>query len=495
MLGGETADRTINAGSLVISPGFIDIHSHSDYTLLVNPRAESKVRQGVTTEVVGNCGSSAAPVRRNYREYLEKRVTPLLGGATLSYDWTSVGDYLERLDRERVALNVVSYVGHGTVRIDVMGFDDREPTRKELRGMEELVEEAMQDGAIGLSSGLVYSPGCYAKTDELVSLARVAARHGGIYASHIRDEGDALMESVNEAIEIGERGGVPVEIAHHKATLPRNFGKVKESLRVMEEARGRGVDVTCDQYPYVAGSSGLTYLLPHWSLEGGTEKLLERLRDPVMRAKIRADMEGKGPGWDNVLLAYCQKNRELDGKSIAEVAKARRVDPYDAVFDILLGNETAVTIVLFTMSEEDVETVMRSPLMMVGSDGRAVAPYGPLSAGKPHPRYYGTFVRVLGRYVREKKILTLESAIRKMTSLPARRLGILDRGLVKEGMWADLTLFAHRSVADRATFTEPHQYASGVAYVIVNGEVVVEKGEHTGAGPGRALRGSGYSER
>jgi len=495
MLAGESADRIIDGSGLIVSPGFIDIHSHSDFTLLVNPRAESKVRQGVTTEVVGNCGSSAAPVEKRFREYLEKWVTPLLGGAKLNYDWTTMGDYLERLDHEKISLNVASYVGHGTVRIVAMGFDDRDPTRSELKEMERLVEEAMLGGAFGLSSGLVYSPGCYAKTGELISLAKVAVKFGGIYASHIRDEGDALIESVNEAIEIGERASIPVQISHHKATLPRNFGKVKETLKNIEEARGRGVDVTFDQYPYVAGSSGLTYLLPHWSLEGGIEKLLDRLRSPALRMKIRRDMKGKGPGWEDVLLAYCQRSKDLEGKTIAQAAESRRADPYDLVFDLLLADEAAVTIVLFTMSEEDVEAVMRSPFMMVGSDGRAVAPYAPLSSGKPHPRYYGTFVRLLGRYVRERKVLTLESAIRKMTSFTASRLGLFDRGLVKEGMWADLALFDSESVLDRATFAEPHQYASGVEYVIVNGEVVVERGNHTGARSGRVLRGAGYADR
>jgi len=485
-LRGSRADRRIDARGLMVAPGFIDIHSHSDFTVLVDRRAESKITQGVTTEVVGNCGSSAAPMSPEVRAYRERYMRAQLG-EEFRFEWESMDDYMKLIDRDGVSLNIAPLVGHGTVRQNVMGFERRPPTDDELREMGRLVREAMEDGAWGLSTGLIYPPSCYAEKEEIIELARILADYGGVYFTHIRGEGDTLFDALREAIEIGERAGVPVEIAHLKASGRRNWGKTAEALRIIEEARGRGVDVTFDQYPYTASSTGLTAYLPDWAHEGGTEKLLERLRDPECRRRIASE-EGKlERDWDAVMIAFAKNHPQYEGKTIMEVAKIEGKEPIEAVFDLLLSEEGQVNIVAHGLSEEDVRRVMRSPYMMVGSDGRAVSPRGILGLGKPHPRYYGTFPRVLGHYVREG-VLTLQEAVRRMTSYPAQRLGLRDRGLLREGMKADITIFDPERVRDEATFKDPHRFASGIPYVLVNGKLVIDGYGHTGALPGRALR-------
>jgi len=486
-LGDADAERRIDARGLIVAPGFIDIHTHSDYTVLVDPRVESKVRQGVTTEVVGNCGSSAAPMNSEVKAYREKYMRSQLG-EDFEFNWATMEDYLDLVDRDGASFNVVALVGQGTVRQNVMGHEDRPPTDTELADMRRLVAEAMEDGAWGMSTGLIYTPSCFAETDEIVELAKVVAEYDGIYFSHIRGEGETLLEAVKEAIEIGERAGVPVEIAHFKASGKKHWGKTKESLRLVGEGRRRGVDVTFDQYPYIASSTGLAALLPHWAQEGGAERLLERLADPEMRRKIAEGPATVTRDWDAVMVAFARNHPNYEGKSITEIAELEGKEPMDAVFDLLLAEDAQVNIVSFGMSEEDVKRVMSSPYMMVGSDGRAVAPRGILGRGKPHPRYYGTFPRVLGHYVREKGVLRLEEAVRKMTSLPAQRIGLRDRGLLKEGFKADITIFDPGRVKDEATFTDPHRFASGIPYVIVNGTIVVDNSEHTGVLPGKALR-------
>ncbi len=492
------AKVVIDAEGLIVSPGFIDIHSHSDFTVLVDPRAMSKIMQGVTTEVVGNCGSSAAPMNDFLRDYREKYLKPMLG-EELILDWETMDEYFKRLEANGIAVNIASYVGHGTVRACVMGFDDREPTSSELEEMKELVAKAMEDGAVGLSTGLIYTPGCYAKTEEIIELAKVAAEYNGIYASHIRGEGDTLLEAVKEAIRIGREASIPVEISHFKASGKRNWGKVKDAIKMIIEARRKGIDVTADQYPYIASSTGLVALLPKWAREGGAEKIIERLKDQNIRSKIREEMietySLRGEDyWDRVVISQADKHTEFEGKSISEIAKLLGKSPVNAVLDLLLEEETLVRMVSFGMCEEDVETVMKIPWVMVGSDGRAVSPTGALGKGKPHPRYYGTFPRVLGRYVREKGIISLEMAIRKMTYLPAWRLGFRDRGIIREGAWADIVIFDPDEITDKATFTDPHQFPVGIEYVIVNGEVVVNRGKHTGKLPGRVLRKSDYKK-
>jgi len=483
---GSDAERHIDARGLIIAPGFIDIHGHSDYSVLIDPRVESKVRQGVTTEVSGNCGKSPAPMSPEVRAYREQYMRAQVGD-DFKFSWETMEDYLALIDGRGAAFNVVALVGQGTVRQNVMGFEDRPPTDAELREMRRLVAEAMEDGAWGMSSGLVTTPSCYADTDELVELAKVVAEHGGVYFCHIRGEGDTLLEALGEAIEIGERANVPLEIAHFKASGRENWGKTEESLKLVEEARRHGVDITFDQYPYTASSIGLSAMIPPWAHEGGVEKLLERLRDPETRRRIAEGPARLTRDLDAVVIASAPNHPHYEGKAVTEIARLEGKDPMDAVFDLLLAEEAQVSMVSFGMCEGDVRRVMRSPYMMVCSDGKGVAPQGITGRGKPHPRYYGAFPRVLGHYVREG-VLVLQEAVRKMTSMPAQRLGLRDRGLLREGFKADITLFDPDGVKDEATFKDPHRFASGIPYVIVNGIIVVDDSEHTGALPGKALR-------
>jgi len=478
------AERRIDCRRLVVAPGFIDIHSHSDFPVLLDPRGESKVRQGVTVEVVGNCGTSAAPMNSEVRAYRENYMGNQF---TRDFIWETMEDYLNLIDERGASFNVVALAGHGTVRQNVMGFEMRAPTDSELRAMRRLIAEAMEDGAWGMSTGLIYPPSCYADTDEIVELARVLPEYRGVYFSHIRGEGDTLLDAVKEAITIGERTGVPVEVAHFKASGGRNWGKTEQSLRLIEDARRRGLDITFDQYPYIASSTGLTALLPDWALEGGAKKLLDRLRNPEERQKIAESPSTEERNWDNTVVSSARSHSQYEGKSISEIARLEGKAPFNAVFDLLLAEEAQVNVVIFEMSEDDVRQVMHSPYMMVGSDGRAVAPGGALGSGKPHPRYYGTFPRILGYYVREG-VLTIQEAVRKMTSFPAQRLGLRDRGLLREGFKADITIFDPDKVKDEATFTDPHRFPMGIPYVIVNGTIVVDKAAHTGALPGKALR-------
>lgn len=477
--------KTIDASGLVVAPGFIDMHSHSDFPLLVNPRNESKIRQGVTTEVIGNCGASAAPVTEEKLDLLKEQAD--LDSLELEWDWLTMGEYFARLKGQGTALNVVALIGHGTVRAAVMGFDDRAPTATKLGSMKDLIEQAMRDGAWGISTGLIYAPSFYADTEELIELSKVVAECGGIYASHIRGEGNTLLDAVSEAITIGQEAGLPVQLSHHKATGKANWGKVVQSLELIDRARAEGFDVTADQYPYIAASNGLADSLPGWMHVGGKVELLNRLRDPAVRKRLCQEMKKSQGYWENVKIAYCKINKDYEGMSIEAVAGLRKVDVYEAVFDLLREEEATVGIVHFCIAEEDVLTVMQHKAVMIGSDGSALATYGVLNRGKPHPRSYGTFPRVLGKYVREEKILSLEEAIRKMTSLPAKKLGLAGRGLLAEGMQADITVFDPQTVRDRATYIDPHRYPDGIDYVLVNGTVVIEQGEHTGKLAGRVL--------
>jgi len=492
-LSSTKSEEALDAKGLVVAPGFIDMHAHSDFSLLINPLAESKVKQGVTTEVIGNCGSSAAPLDEFLKE--ETRETlPVLKEAKLKLDWSSMDEYLNRLERKGIALNVVPLVGNGNIRALVMEYNSRRPSKSELEKMKGFLAETMKEGAFGLSSGLIYPPSCYADTEELIELCKVVAKYGGIYTSHIRGEGKTLFDSVREAIEIGKKAGVPVEISHHKASGKSNWGKVKQTLNMISEARTAGVDVTCDVYPYLAGSTGLDALLPTYAWEGGIEKLVKRLKNPEIRNRLKREMKAGQPNlfsagdWDAIMIAYCRGHREYEGKTIAEIARQMRIDPFDFVFDLLIEEKASVMIVLFTMCEKDMRTVLRHSVSMIGSDSSATAPYDVLGKGKPHPRTYGTFPRVLGEYVRRKKLLTLENAIRKMTSFPAQKLKLKDRGLVRKGMWADITVFNPEKIVDKATYAKPHQYAVGIKYVMVNGKVVIANGKHTKKLPGKALR-------
>jgi N-acyl-D-amino-acid deacylase len=488
----QDAKYTIEAQGLHVAPGFIDPHTHSDLTLLVNPRAESKIRQGVTTEVVGNCGGSPAPLFHAAVEEARAEAHPL----GLDVTWTRMAEYLERLRHPGTAVNVVPLVGHNTVRGAVLGFDDVQPTPDQQTEMERLVVEAMEQGARGLSTGLFYPPGFYAQTEEVVGLARMAARHDGIYASHIRSETDRLLEAVTEAIEIGEQAGIEVEISHVKLEGYRNWEGVDRLLAMLEDASSRGVRIGCDQYPYVAGVSWLAYILPYWAQAGGTKAVANRLRDPKVRAELREDWKENRAQWENrggmrdwtdLLITDCDPLPEVLGKNIAEIAADEGKDPLDAALDLIAVSGGQVECVCFGQLEANVRILMRHPLVVVGSDGEALAPYGVLALGKPHPRNYGTFPRVLGHYVREEKVLSLEQAVKKMTSVTAERFGLADRGVIREGAWADLVLLDALTVADKATYDNPHQYPAGIPYVLVGGEVVIDRGQHTGALPGQVL--------
>jgi N-acyl-D-amino-acid deacylase len=497
----EKGTSVIEAQGLVVAPGFIDMHSHSDITLIVNPKAESKVRQGVTTEVVGNCGGSAAPVRGLAIDQEAKRYG-------VNADWKSFSKYFKRLE-EGVAVNVASLAGHGTIRQCVMGMEDRAPTSRELDEMKVLVDEAMRDGAFGLSSGLVYPPGRYADTFELVELCRVVARFGGLYTSHIRGERETILEALKEAIEIGERSGVAVQISHHPAKIGA-WGRSVDTLAMLDKASNRGVDVTCDMHPYIGGSTSLSALLPPWAQVGGSDKIVQRLKIPGEREKIRVDMlEEKIPGpgpcglvkrgmWEKILISSYPEEWPI-GRSIGEIAIEKGVDPFTVYFDLLVVSGAAGSVVGFYYNEEDIRNVLKHPKSMIGSDGYALAPYGVLGGGRNHPRSYGTFPMVLRKYVRglsrselvydeAAKVVSLEEAVMKMTSMPAKKLELADRGLIKVGYWADVVVFNPDTVADTASYLDPYKYPVGIGHVLVNGVPVIRNGDHTGSLPGRVLR-------
>jgi N-acyl-D-aspartate/D-glutamate deacylase len=488
------AGRVIDASGLTVSPGFIDIHGHSDYTLLVDGTAQSKVRQGVTTEILGEA-PSAGPIKG--------KATLDLSQYGLEVDWGTLGEYFARLQKGGISVNVGSYVGATQVRTCVLGLDSREPTVAELEEMKRLVEEAMRDGALGLSSSLIVPPDTYLRTRQLIELAKAVKPYGGIYSTHIRGEGDTIQDAILEAIEIGEKAQVPVDIIHLKIADKRMWGKMKEICDLIEAARQRGQKVTANQYPYIAGQNYLMALIPPWALEGGKERLKDRLKDAALRQRMEQDILRGLPGWfDHYVLMKgwesavvasikTEKNKKYEGKSVAEIAAMSGKKPTDAVFDLLLDEDDPIPTVYFLMDEADVRTAMRVPWVSIGSDGEAVRPDGILGHGRPHPRWYGTFPRILGKYVREQNVLTLEQAINKMALLNAEKLGISDRGQIAIGQKADVTIFDARRVIDRATFEYPHQYPEGIEYVIVNGMVVIDRGQHLNVKPGRILYGKG----
>ena len=481
----EDAEKTIDVSGHIVAPGFIDIHSHSDISVLVDGKAQSKIRQGVTTEVIGQCGNSAAPMNKWVKEYREKyNRNQVPDGFQLN--WSTMKSYMKLVEKQGSAVNIAPLVGHGTVRMNVMGYENREPTASELDEMRGLVRESMLDGAWGMSTGLIYPPSVYGKQPEITELSKVVAEYGGIYFSHIRSEGKQLLEAVTEACEIGRDSGAMVQISHFKASGRNNWGKTKDSLALVQKYRDEGIDVTFDQYPYIASSTGLAALLPHWSLEGGASKLMEYLADPEMRLKLKQDMN-LGYHWDEILVASAKNHPEYSGKNMQQIAEMMGKEPYTAFFDLLEMENTQVPSVMFGMHEDDVRRVMQSPYMMVGSDGSAIAPEGIWEKNVPHPRLYGTFPRVIGYYVREG-VLPLQEAVRKMTGASAQKLGLKDRGLLKEGMKADITVFNPDTVKDVGTFTDPQRYAAGIPYVMVNGVFAVEKNIHTGKLPGKALR-------
>jgi N-acyl-D-amino-acid deacylase len=490
-LPGAAAGQVIDATGLVIAPGFIDMHSHGDFVLTGLPTADSKVHQGFTLEVVGNCGASPAPLTPARRQDVID--TSALTLPPLRWDWTSFGSYLDQVRKAGPSINVAALVGHGTVRLAAMGPGDGRPGPAEIQAMQGHVRQAMEEGAVGLSTGLIYPPGVFADTEEIVALASAAAGAGGFYASHIRGEGDTLLAAIAEAIEVGRRARLPVQISHLKAAGRTNWPKMAEAIALIERARAEGLDVTADMYPYPAGSTSLTALLPTWAHAGGRDALLARLADPAARARIRAELDGPGlaadAGWPSIVISGCPAAPRHEGRTLAEIAAERGQPESEAVMDVLREVRAEADMILFMMSEDNVALGLRQPWVMIGSDGEGRAAEGPYATGKPHPRNYGTCPRFLGHYVRERTVVPLAEAVRKMTSLPAAKLRLRDRGQLRPGAFADVVVFDPNTVADAATFTDPHRYPRGMPWVLVNGRPVVAGGRHTGARPGRVLSG------
>jgi N-acyl-D-amino-acid deacylase len=492
--------RTIDVHGMVVAPGFIDMLGQSELTILVDPRLPSKIYQGITTEITGE-GDSAAPLndaiiqakRHTYDHY---HVTP---------DWRSFQQYFARLEKQGMGINLASYVGATQVRRMVLGDDDKQPTPAQLDQMRELVRQAMPEGAVGVSTALEYSPAPYAKTDELIALASEASKFGGIYATHMRDESNSVLSAIDEALRIGREGHIPVEIWHLKVAGKANWGRMPEVVAKITSARAEGMDITADTYAYTAWFNDFSAFIPAWAHDGGNAKLIERLKDPAMRARIRKDMMTPSNTWDNEweeisgpqdILIGVVKNPKLlplQGKRLSEVAKLQNKDPMDALFDLLIEDNALTEVAVFGMSEPDIVLALQQPWVAFDNDSAGASPEGILGQEHPHPRAYGTFPRILRKYVREEKKLTLEDAIRKFSALPAQRMRLTDRGVLKAGMWADVVVFDPATIRDLATFENPNQLSQGMEYVLVNGVAVIDQGKQTGALPGKVLRGAGYA--
>jgi dihydroorotase/N-acyl-D-amino-acid deacylase len=491
--------RTIDAHGKVVAPGFIDMLGQSEMTILVDSRLPSKIYQGITTEITGE-GGSAAPlddtiIASDHTGYEHYKINP---------DWRTFRQYFARIEKQGMGINLASYVGATQVRRMVLGDADVQPTPEQLEKMRALVRDAMRDGAVGVSTSLMYAPAPYAKTEEIIALASEASKFGGIYATHMRDESDSVLESIDEAVRIGREARIPVEIWHFKAAGKNNWGRMPELIARVNQARASGIDVEADTYAYTAWFNSMSAFVPAWAHDGGDAKLIERLKDPVIRARIRKDMETRSKDWDNewqeisgpqdVMVSVVQNPelKKFQGKRLSEVAKAMNEDPMDALFDILIQDKGFTECAVFGMSEPDVALALQQPWMSVDNDSSGTFPEGILGEEHPHPRAYGTFPRILRKYVREEKKLTLEEGIRKFSALPAQRMRLADRGALKQGMWADVVVFDPETVRDIATFDDPNRLSQGMEYVLVNGVAVIEEGKMTGALPGKVLRGAGY---
>ncbi|HMD18176.1 MAG TPA: D-aminoacylase [Terriglobales bacterium] len=499
-LSGAARKRTLDAKGKVVAPGFVDMLGQSEMTILVDPRLPSKIYQGITTEITGE-GSSIAPqndalIAADRIDYEHYKINP---------DWRTFRQYFSRLEKQGMGINLASYVGATQVRRVVLGDADVQPTPEQLEKMKALVRDAMRDGAVGVSTSLEYAPAPYAKTEEIIALASEASKFGGIYATHMRSEGDGVLESIDETVRIGREAHIPVEIWHFKVAGKANFGRMPELVARVNKARAEGFDVTADTYAYTAWSNGMSAFVPPWAHDGGDAKLIERLKDPAARARIRKDLETPSKDWDNewdeitgpqdVMITDVQNPalRKFQGKRLTEVAKALNKDPMDALFDLLIEDKAFTGCAVFGMSEPDVALALQQPWVSVDNDSSGTSPEGILGEEHPHPRAYGTFPRILRKYVREEKELTLEEAIHKFTALPAQRMRLTDRGVLKQGMWADVVVFDPETVRDLATFDDPNRLSEGMEYVLVNGVPVIENGKMTGALPGRVLRGAGYA--
>ena len=501
VLGGAAARETVDVSGLVVAPGFIDMLGQSEGNVLIDNRVMSKVTQGVTTVVTGE-GGSVAPLT----DALVADDSAWMKRYNVQEDWRDLDGYFAHLARTRSTVNFATFVGATQLRAAIVGKQDRRATPEELARMVALVDTAMQQGALGLSTSLIYAPAIYAPTDELIALAKAARRHGGIYASHIRNEGGGIDAALDEAFRIGREADIPVEIWHLKVAGRPNWGRMSHVIARIDSARAAGLDVTADQYPYTRSATSLDAAIPGWAHSGGTDSMLARLRDPATHARIRREMmTPPGPGAPEnmyvgaggapgilIVGTFEDSLRYLLGKTVADVAAARRRDPVETLFDIVIADNARAGAVYSSMNEDDVRTAMQHWWVAVNTDFGGVAPDGPLAGQSAHPRAYGSFTRILGRYVREQRLMPLEYAVRKMTSLAAQRVGLEDRGLVRPGLFADLTVFDPETVIDRATFEQPHQPSVGIAYVYVNGQAVLRQGRITEARPGRGLRGPGY---
>ena len=482
----ETAGRILDATGLAVAPGFIDIHTHSDFSILDNAGMASSLMQGVTTEVVGNCGMSVgmltdSPIFGQMTRWVTR------GGHKIT--WNSMGEYMSLVEDMGIGLNIASLTGHGTIRTAVLGFENRPPDAAELLKMENLMQASMDDGSLGISTGLEYVPGSFAGFDEQVALVKIAADAGGYYATHLRNEGDTLVESVQEAIDIAEAAGAPLQLSHHKAEGHSNWSKIDTTLGMMESARARGLDILTDQYPYTAFMTGLSViLLPAWAMEGSSEDTLARLKDPTSRARILADIAARDFDYDIIRVGIARNSTEVQGLSLKALGERWKSTPAEAALDLIIAEDGWVSAVHFAMSEQNVEQILRYPYTMIGSDGIGHDPGSPQSSDNTHPRSYGTFSRLLGKYVRERHVISLSEGIRRMTSLPAQRLKFLDRGILRPGAKADITVFSPNAILDRATFENPHQYSVGIEHVIVNGRLSVQNAQVLNHRHGRFLR-------
>ena len=485
-LGGMQAAEEIDIRGKVISPGFIDMHSHADMTLLLVPEADSLVQQGITTAVTGHCGQSTAPINEMNREDVEQ----LLGGMEVDIPWDqleTMGGFIQAMRDLQLSVNVSPIVGQGMIRSAVMGYSAARPNEEQIEQMQQLVAQAMDESAIGISTGLIYPPGSYASTQELIEVTRPVGERGGIYFSHIRGEGDTLIQATQEELEIGRQTGARLHHSHFKAAGRDNWHLAEPALRLIDQANEEGLQMTSDMYPYLAGGTSLVAILPEWAQEGGFETIVDRLKDAATRKKMVEAMQTEGffkvAEWDKVLIPNAS-NPDYVGKYIAELADAAGKTPYEWIFDALLETEGQIDMILFMMSEDNVKKQLTHPAMMIGTDGAALPFEGPLADGAPHPRNYGTFPKVLGKYVREEKVLTLEDAVRRITGYPAWKLGYETRGLIQSGYHADLVVFDPATILDKADFVNPLQKPAGIDYVLVNGVVVVKHGAHTHARPG-----------
>jgi N-acyl-D-amino-acid deacylase len=511
-LAGATAESVVEASGLAVSPGFVNMLSWSTESLIVDGRSQGELRQGVTLEVFGE-GASRGPMNDGMKEeWLETFVAfvgseepaaELLGG-TLQVPWTTLGEYLEFLENKGVSTNVASFLGATTTRIHELGYEDRPPNEEELERMRQLVHTAMREGAMGIGSSLIYAPAFYAQTDELVEISSVAAEYGGMYISHMRSEGNQLLEAVEELIGISRDAGLPAEIYHLKAAGEANWGKLDQVIEMVEAARSEGLRITADMYNYTAGSTGLDAAMPPWVQEGGYDAWAERLGDPGVRVRVAAEMVAQQDDWENLMqgatsegtLLVGFKNpdlRDYIGRTLAEVSEERGTSAQETAMDLVVEDGSRVQVVYFLMSEENVKKQIALPWMSFDSDASSMAPEPPFTDQGTHPRAYGNFARLLGKYVREEGVIPLEDAIHKLTSLPTTNLGITDRGLLAEGYYADVVVFDPTTIIDHATFEDPHQYSTGVVHVFVNGGQVLRDGEHTDETPGRVVRGPGWT--